>query len=164
MAQALQSTSSGVAPTEEGDLSDMNEQSIDYVELLRVVLRQQKLIYIADIMEQVGVPLNDLFEWTISDILEASRDIHNNNQNQHQIRMLDRNKFAKTVIGIAKKRKDTMKKTTESQLQSTTNVKILIIGKEEEEAIEAIQNGEQYMNELVNKMEKSLNGLHANTK
>eukprot|EP01083_Nonionella_stella_P187719 690403_1 len=158
-AHALHSTLSGATDTKEGDASSVCEESIDYVELLRVSLRQQKLIYIADIMEQEGVSLDDLFDWTKADILEALRDIHNNNPNQHQIQT-----FAKIVIGIAKRRKDAMKN-TEAQLQShTANVKILIIGKDEEEAIEAIQNGEEYMKELVNKMEKSLNGLHANTK
>eukprot|EP01083_Nonionella_stella_P187199 687295_1 len=161
-AHALQSTSSGTTETEEGNISVMNEESIDYVELLRISLRHQKLIYIADIMEQEGASLDDLFEWTRGDIVEALRDIHDNDQNQHQIQAFNRNKFAKIVVEIAKRRNDTIERN--SKEKASLNMKLLIISKEEEEAIEAIQNGEKYMTELANKMEESLNGLHANTK
>eukprot|EP01083_Nonionella_stella_P187198 687292_1 len=167
MAHALQSTSCGVADTKEGDVSDVNEESIDYGELLRVSLRHQKLIYIEGIMiKEEGVSLEDLFDWTKGDIVEALRDIHNNDQNQHQIRAAHRNKFAKIVIDIAKRRTETMKSSNNEAQSPPANMKLLIIGKDEEEAIEAIQNGEEYMKELVNsnKIEESLNGLHANTK
>eukprot|EP01083_Nonionella_stella_P104887 301156_1 len=96
-AHALQSTSKRT----KGDVSAISEKSIDYVEWLRVSLTEQKLIYIVNIMDEEGVSLDDLFDWSKSDILEALRDIHNNDQNQHQIQMLHRNKFAKIVIGIA---------------------------------------------------------------
>eukprot|EP01083_Nonionella_stella_P025631 70601_1 len=167
MAHALQSTSCGVADTKEGDVSDMNEESIDYGELLRVSLRHQKLIYIEGIMiKEEGVSLEDLFDWTKGDIVEALRDIHNNDQNQHQIRAAHRNKFAKIVIDIAQRRTETMKSSNNEAQSPPANMKLLIIGKDEEEAIEAIQNGEKYMTELANsnKIEESLNGLHANTK
>eukprot|EP01083_Nonionella_stella_P305690 1067433_1 len=124
MAHALQPTARGVAESKEG--------SVDYAELLRVSLREQKLIYIEGIMaEEEGVSLDDLFDWTKCDIVEALRDIHNNDQNQYQIRAAHRNKFAKIVIDIAKRRKVTMKSNNNEVLPPPVNMKLLIICKEE---------------------------------
>eukprot|EP01084_Bolivina_argentea_P073084 132658_1 len=161
---ALQSTSRRTE--KEGATNSDNEATIDYVELLRISLAEKKLTYIVDILEQEDVSLEHLLEWHHSEIVEALRDVHDDQQNQHQIRAIHRNKFAKIVTTIAKKRDefDAQNKNEGPSPSSPSNMKLLIIGKEEEEAIEAIQNGEQYMAQVLTKMQESLDGLHANTK
>eukprot|EP01083_Nonionella_stella_P025632 70606_1 len=162
---SLQSTSTTSAETKEGSASPTQELIIDYMELLRVSLRQQNLMYIVDIMHQDDVSLHDLFQWSWDDIVEALRDVHNDDQNQHQIRSLHRNKFAKTVTEIAKRKKDSIKNNNQLQTPSSTSrVRLVILDKEQEEAIETIKSGEQYMTQAVTKIPELLDGLQTNTK
>eukprot|EP01083_Nonionella_stella_P108576 315912_1 len=153
---ALQSTSRRTE--KEGATNSDNEAIIDYVELVRISLTQKKLTYIVGILEQEDVSLEHLLNWSHRDISEALADIHDDEQNQHQIRAIHRNKFATIVTTIAKKRNEfeAQNKNEGPPPSSPSNMKLLIIGKEEEEAIEAIQNGEQYMTQVLTKMQESL--------
>eukprot|EP01083_Nonionella_stella_P100405 283176_1 len=124
---------------------------IDYVTLLKVSLKQKKLDYITDILIREGFSLQDLMDnWTRADLVEALRDLSNNqNQPPIPISSLDRNKFAKTVFEFHNK-------------NEVQNTKLILIGQEEQDAIDVIENGQQYMARLVIKMEESLRDLQTN--
>eukprot|EP01083_Nonionella_stella_P240221 839975_1 len=148
-----------IQPTSSGDVEGSAPvASIDYTELLRVSLKQQKLLYISDIILEVEeVPLDDLLEWTRANISELLDEIHNNDDNNHKIKVSHRNKFAKTVIEIGKSKKQSISNNNIPAAPSSSKMKLLIIGKEEEECIEAIQCGQQYMNTAMIKIKELYN-------
>eukprot|EP01083_Nonionella_stella_P064343 167601_1 len=142
---------------------DARQQSVDHVELLRVSLRHQKLEYIGDIIkEEEDVPLHDLLDWSYDNIVEQLNDIHNDENNEYKIKVSHRNKFAKTVQKIKQSKLDCAQ-TIASPPPSSHKMKLLIIGKEEEECIEAIQSGQQFMEQAVIKTKELLNDLDENS-
>eukprot|EP01084_Bolivina_argentea_P207337 353761_1 len=149
---SIQSTNSN-----EGEIG--NNQPIDYVELLRVSLKHQKLMYIADAIFNVEqMTLQDLLQWKYEDIVEQTEEIHNAKDNDYKIKVSHRNKFANTIVQLAQQKK---KASINTNPQSST-MKLLIIGKEEEECIEEIQSGQQYMDQAIVKTKELFNNLKQN--
>eukprot|EP01084_Bolivina_argentea_P288039 494312_1 len=156
--------SASLQPTAEG--GENQEDSINYVELLRVTLRNKKLIYIADIVLEIEeFTLAQLLKWTRNDLTELLADINNDNDNDYKIKVSHRNKFADAVCYIAQKQKETLEKQIVAPAAtSSPQMKLLFLGKEEEEAIEAIQSSQQFMNNNLNHMKKSFNNLDKHNK
>eukprot|EP01083_Nonionella_stella_P108450 315510_1 len=159
---SLQGTSSADVEGSSANEDARQQTSVDYVELLRTSLRRQKLEYIAGIIkEEEDVTLQELLDWSYDDIVEQLLDIHNNENNEHKVKVSHRNKFARTVQNVKQSKLDCAQ-TIASPSPSTNKMKLLIIGKEEEECIEAIQSGQQFMEQAVIKTKELLNDLDEN--
>eukprot|EP01083_Nonionella_stella_P095919 269401_1 len=163
MAAPVQQTSGGG----EGQKSQ-NEDSVDYVALLRTSLQEKKLLYIADlVMELEELDLSQLLKWERPDLIEILRDIHNDNNHDHKIKVVHRNKFADTIIRVATQQQEALQKQLVAPSASTTGtsqVKLLFLGKDEEEAIEVIQSGQKCMDQYLVKMQQLYTNLDENNK
>lgn len=132
-------------------------EQMDYEEMLENALREQQLMYIANIIKETeDEDLCDLLEYTRSHLIGLLDDIADDKGNDHQIKISHRNKFAKIVTRIATKKK------AESQL-AASSVQFLFLSKEEEEAIETIQSGQQYMLKNLSITQELLRNLDENT-
>ena len=115
-------------------------------------MTDRKLIYIADIIFKLyETPLDELLKWTRADLIELMGEI-NNEDNEYRIKVLDKNKFAATVIDIAKQKRQALAKDALAASPSSSQVKLLFLGKEEEEAIEDIQSAHKFMDQKLIKM------------
>ena len=147
-------------------LKDSNEESIDFVAKLRAALQQQQLLYIATIVEQVEEEtLSDLLDYSRENLRELLDEIHQSSDNNHNIKVSHRNKFAKAVVAIGDEKRE--KAATSSVAPAAASVpsyteipgaptssgpKLLFLGKEEEAAIDSIQSGHQFMEKEMKKM------------
>eukprot|EP01084_Bolivina_argentea_P003179 5936_1 len=157
MAASLEGTSESKG---ENQINDF----IDYVQLLRVSLRQKKLIYIADaILKVEELTLEQLMKCTRNELSDLLADIHNDKDNDYKIKASHRIKFAETVTNMAAQQQDALQKQTATP-STSSQLKLLFLGKEEEEAIESIQSGQQFMEKNLIKMKELFNNLDENNK
>ena len=145
-----------VEVTSEGG-EGQNEKSIDYIGILRSNLREKKLLYIEDIILEYDndTTLEVLLMWDRNEIVALLVDINNDESVQHKIKTIHRNKFADEIKDIAKQQQGDAAKEKVAP-SASSQVKLLFLGKEEEEAAEAIQS--------VRKMQQLFNNLDENTK
>ena len=161
MAHPLQRTSEG---------SGENEDVTDYVELLRTRLKEKKLLYIADAIIEFDneLTLQDLLGWKKDDLVEIVDDLNEqlSQDGKDKINVRHKNKFATNVVDIATQQKQALlqEKVAAAATPGSSQVKLLFLGKEEEEAIEAIQTGQKFMDQTLVKMKEFLNNLNENTK
>ena len=99
-------------------------------------------------------------------LIELLVDIHGDQDNQCEIKVLHRNKFASLVASVATEQKQALlqEKAAAAALPGSSQVKLLFLGKEEEEAIEVIQAGQKFMNQSLVKMKEFLKNVNINTK
>ena len=166
-ASCFEAMSSPLKVTSEGE-EGTNEESVDYVKLVTATLKEKKLLYIADILFQYDsdITIDELLKWNRKDIVDTIKMINDDENNKHEINPLHKNKFAKLVEQVAAKQKEELEKQQVAPSASTpsSQMKLLFLGKEEEEAVEAIKNGQKYMEQSVKKMPQLFNNLDENTK
>eukprot|EP01084_Bolivina_argentea_P108467 193849_1 len=134
----------------------MSHVDIDYSKLLCQSLEKDNLMYIVDILLDVKEQMvDDLFVYTRNDLVEILRNINDDETNKHKIKTAHRYKFAKLTNKIAD-HKNTEKQTVRP---TTKTVQFLVITKAEEETIESIQFGQQFMKKTSLKMSRLLNNL-----
>eukprot|EP01084_Bolivina_argentea_P050631 93124_1 len=148
---------------------DTNERN--FLELVQII---------KEVEEQT---LADLMSYSQNDLEEILRDINEDSSNDHTIKTARRKEFAKAVHQMSTHKQNEEEKekdTTDSSKTATTlssigvkgttktstgnTMKIMFIGQEEEQAIERIQFGQQYMNETVDKIKQLLNNKQNNKK
>ena len=132
------------------------------------MLKQQKVLYIADIVEQAeDQTLANLLDYSRKNLSELLDEINDDADNEYKFKVSHRNKFAKAVIQIAEKRNRALKaqflEIAESTPSSPSPFKLLEIGKEEEMAIEGIQTGHKFMIKRMSKMKGLFDALDQNT-
>eukprot|EP01084_Bolivina_argentea_P313574 543019_1 len=143
----------------EGDEGKPNDSNLDYVVLLEASLRSQNLMYIADIiMEVEEEPLEDLMSYSRKNLNSLLDEIHEDETNKHRIKVSHRNKFAKSVIEIRMRRNESLERQTVAA-PATSKVKLLFVDEEEQQAIQSIQSGQQFMTNALAKTKKLYNDL-----
>ena len=156
MAAPVQATLEGTGE------SQNDEESVDYVAMLERELEKKKVKYVADAILDVyaddeDVTLEKLMNWSRDDLCDLVKEINDDEDNEYKIKALNKNKFADSVVKIANQRKEL------KEVASKSQVVLLFLGKDEEEAIETIQSGQDFMKQNVNKMKKLFTDLDENT-
>eukprot|EP01084_Bolivina_argentea_P091930 165463_1 len=125
---------------------------------LRKVLKKENLLYIFDdiILDVEAQTLDDLLEYTQNDLVEKLRNINDDKTNNHKIKTSHRYKFAKTVNKIAV--------SEDKRKLRSGELSLAFIGKNEQEAINSIQYGQQFAQQNVSNMKTLLNNLDKNNK
>ena len=156
MAAPVQATLEGTGESQNG------EESVDYVAMLEKELEKKKVKYVADAILDVyaddeDITLGKLLDWNREGLCDLVKEINDDEDNEYEIRPLHQNRFADSVVKIANQRKEL------KEVASKSQVVLLFLGKDEEEAIETIQSGQDFMKQNVNKMKKLFNDLDENT-
>ena len=143
---------------------DSTEETVDYEAMLTATLERHKVKHIADIVAEVEeLSLSDLLKIANHQgVVEVLTDIHEDEDNGHTIKMAHRLKFAKAVMAVADQRKEALNEQLVVAASPENQVKLLFLGKEEEEAIEAIQSGHKAMAEAVSNVKRLFNVLDGN--
>ena len=143
---------------------DAVDEAVDYEAMLSATLEQHKVKHIADIVAEVEEQsLSDLLMYSHNDVVELLKDIDGDEDNEYKIKVSQRHKFAKAVIAVADQKKQALNEQAVADAANTSSqLKLLFLGKEEEEAIEAIQSGHKAMTQAASSVKRLFNALDGN--
>ena len=143
---------------------DPTAHTVDYEAMLSATLERHKVKHIADIVQEVEeLSLSDLLAFEHKDVMRMLNEIHEDEDNKHTIRASHCHKFAKAVSAVSDERKKALNEQAVAVAAHTSpQVKLLFLGKEEEEAIETIQSEQKLMTETVANVKRQFNALDAN--
>eukprot|EP01083_Nonionella_stella_P155696 503359_1 len=136
--------------------TDEGENEAQSLKDLSTDLKNRKLTYIMDIIHEQDEECNlqDLIKWQRKDIAQLIDEINADTSNQHQIKVMHKNRFLSIVEEHGNK--------IRAEQDQTQQIKLMFVSKQEQEAIDSIEDYKLWIHSEGNKLSQSLQALDQN--